>query len=472
MDYLKAPRGLGTTQDRLDFCRSLGKLPKMRLDKIQEFFNQLTRKLPIGSYDFSEFVSRVRPDAYNLFIKTIAIKRDRRIEDGRMEYYLKKYLKGELKICSGCNNDISLRGDHCQRCSVKRSRNSTIEDIDTNKIKTDKDFIAYLYAIRNVEKPKDWNVWLLYKTMLPCNYLKMQKYFSSLPTKPVQNTKHNKILREYLEGNRFICAVCGLGNYTRNTHRTCHSEDHNKKVADTLTEKYGGVGYASKVIGEKIRSTMVERHGVKYTIQNENLNKKRLDTLLKNYGVTNALMTPKAIEGRANVDYDLHRPKYEATMLANYGEGWQVRMGLVMKQARYKHTSVTLPGATLNLQGYEPQVARFLVLKFSGIKFSKNEKFIPYWCPSKLKTRHYVPDFICKMPNDKIRVIEVKSTYTAGLDSGFQSYWQILKAKAKGTLDATGVPLDLIIYVPGREPFIFTDVSSRWTRNQIIKATR
>ena len=443
--------------------RNIEDIPDNRL---KELHNRLTHKVDKDIAPFVEFVKRVKPTSYKKFCSFV---KDFLPGHRHCDTYskLSLFLSGGLLVCPDCKSVAARSGRLCRICAMKERRVALTEAFTYSKVETDLGFLNLLDTFRNADASTKENVWVLYKEKLPSNYARMRRYFSGMPTRPAETSNTRGILRRYLAGDRYLCPVCKFPNFSVKAHHACRSKDHIAKVVATHTEKYGGTGYGSSSVSETIRNTMVRKHGVSYTAQSAALRSKMKETLMANHGVSCAFATKNAVAGRGSYDRTKARARYEETMNSRYGENWAVDLALVMSKARYKYTTVTLGSVKLRLQGYEPQVAKFLFRRFPEIRFSKNPKYIPYVSPLDNRERKYVPDLVCKI-GSAIRVIEVKSTYTAGLSGDrFLSFWQVLKAKARGTLTSTGIPLDLIVFVPGKGPFLFSNVSEKWGRKEV-----
>lgn len=86
------------------------------------------------------------------------------------------------------------------------------------------------------------------------------------------------------------------------------------KVQDKIREKFGGMGYASNVIQEKIRQTNLDKYGVEYPIQNKDIsskaNSKMKRTLQEKYGVTHNWSIPEVRERTKNTVQDKYGVPY------------------------------------------------------------------------------------------------------------------------------------------------------------------
>lgn len=89
----------------------------------------------------------------------------------------------------------------------------------------------------------------------------------------------------------------------KNPHQ---NEDVIEKTRQTNLEKYGGTGYASEVLQNKVKETMLDKYGVENAAHSEELKEKKRQTNLEKYGGT----------GYATEE---HQKKSKETMIKKYG---------------------------------------------------------------------------------------------------------------------------------------------------------
>lgn len=128
-----------------------------------------------------------------------------------------------------------------------------------------------------------------------------------------------------------------------------------------------------------------------------------------------------------------------------------IRRGTKCPVCSGKKRDSLIKGIRYSTQGYEHLALRW-VLTHTTIKpndiITDEKPIIKYYDVSKDKIRKYIPDFQIKKT-----IVEVKSTFTAGLLNGKVYYdepeivWKRLKAKAKATL-AAGYKFDLYLMKP------------------------
>lgn len=263
------------------------------------------------------------------------------------------------------------------------------------------------------------------------------------------------------------CVECDKILVHPNSNRcmgTCASIYGGTKAIKVIKLKYGNSGFAVKKFADLAKSTMLENHGVEYTAQSELLRVKMGDTMELNSGVRNACDLPStkaALKERYN-DKDWVQAvvkKGQDTKQERYGDDWRTIGIDKMIHARYKIKKVELQGIEFNVQGYEPYVLKELVAR--GCNAKNIETYVityPYINPKTKRKALYRPDIIVAK---KDLVIEVKSTYTAGLYLKTHDMWKQLVVKSKAVA-AAGDVLLLSIVNPKlgifnlKEPHLYT----------------
>lgn len=173
-------------------------------------------------------------------------------------------------------------------------------------------------------------------------------------------------------------------------------------------------------------------------------------TLVSKYGVTNAFQTEKAVVNRNKVYKSPKRVaeiqrKIERTHLKRRGYRHHFCDPSVISKIQAKSVfakTVVIARKTFQVRGYEAKAIEWLVSQGVPVKniealtvSRKSQSGFDYMWRRKL--HHYVPDFLVTTGKGKF-VVEVKSPYTAGLDSsvGSSDRWSQLKAKAKSVVSA------------------------------------
>lgn len=111
-------------------------------------------------------------------------------------------------------------------------------------------------------------------------------------------------------------------------------------------------------------------------------------------------------------------------------------------QRRYK--VVTIKGRKFHVQGYEPQGLNWILKTFPSLSIDDLEvetsgKVPVFRYKVGRRYRSYYPDIFIPKLN---RVVEIKSSYTMGLDTG--KWWRINQAKAKAVL-AEGYKFSVLV---------------------------
>lgn len=179
-----------------------------------------------------------------------------------------------------------------------------------------------------------------------------------------------------------------------------------QKRKETVLQRFGTIcalqGTEQQI---KARTTMKERYGVEWAQQSKELQAKKEQTNLRKLGVRHAAQSKK-IQG-----------KIRATSMNRYGVPNPTQHPEVLRKiqkslVQYK-TYVANDGRRIRLQGYEPQVARWLEAKGARIESAeKLEIRIPY-TDAQNKSRVYFPDLCVKLKSGTRHLVEVKSTYWA-----------------------------------------------------------
>jgi hypothetical protein len=183
------------------------------------------------------------------------------------------------------------------------------------------------------------------------------------------------------------------------------SEDLLKKMKTTTMKKYG-VEYAgqSEEIKEKIKETNLAKYGCEYGLQNENIKEKRKLTNLRKYGVENQLQRTEIKE------------QLKQTCLKKYGVEHASQCPEIMeknvKMSYYLKDYLFPSGNKIKIQGYENYAIDELIKNDINeediVTGCKNVPEIWYNDINGKRRRHYVDIFI---PSQN-KCIEIKSTWT------------------------------------------------------------
>jgi hypothetical protein len=189
------------------------------------------------------------------------------------------------------------------------------------------------------------------------------------------------------------------------------SSDLRDKMKATLERNYGELGHAHPDILKRCRATTLERFGVEHVLQD--------------------------------------RVRFER----------QQRAGFSIKEFR-------LAGKKFRLRGYEPEAVRWLHRKL-GIPVNKILTTAADGLPSisytyKAKNRVYHPDILTKIKN-RWTLIEVKSSYTAGLRQDKNGMFSLLRRKAQACIDA-GYKFKLAVVSVQGAVYLIDDIQEKSRR--------
>ncbi len=148
----------------------------------------------------------------------------------------------------------------------------------------------------------------------------------------------------------------------------------------TLQKNYGvTVPSKSAAVRGRMKATTMDRYGVDNPQKDSSIRERSKATIIKRFGVENAMQVPE--------------------VLAKHS------------RKRYRRKLLEIGGVEFSLQGYEPQAVEYMMAHYGvdPIRLKGSVPSIPYTDGGKL--RRYIPDFVV---GDLL--IEVKSTYTAGID--------------------------------------------------------
>lgn len=256
---------------------------------------------------------------------------------------------------------------------------------------------------------------------------------------------------EFILGKKFRCEVCGSKNYVMRkkilatelpkycSHAcTKQSDEVRNKCKETVRAIYGTDNPSqSAAIRKKIsennywsnlkrddpsgyRAAIATREKLKKNIYGDNLellNEKRNKTNIKNLGVP----WPTMDAGVLKLRHDNHMAKYG---VSNPSQRPEIQDKIAANKRTSNLKKITVYGKIFtNLQGYEPKALRYLVSKGVPVEnVSKPKVSIPY-DDGTGKIRSYHPDFVVKMKEGPSVMVEVKSTWTAGLTGDETTYY-------------------------------------------------
>jgi len=219
------------------------------------------------------------------------------------------------------------------------------------------------------------------------------------------------------------------------------------KIKSTRKEKYGSP-HGRHQITEKARETCNKKYGVNYSGQAESVKAKSIKTCLAKYGTEYFISSKMARDHRKRICLERYgtesplaaqeiRIKSRKTFLVKYGVEYSSQNREIhdkIQKSGFKTKRFKLPsGAFVDLQGYEPQVLKYLLE--NEIYEETDFDFVQIPTFKYADGRRYHPDFY--VPKERL-VIEVKSRYTysrflktnlqkkrAVLAAGFRFYFYV-----------------------------------------------
>lgn len=311
--------------------------------------------------------------------------------------------------------------------------------------------------------------------------LKRKGWIQSCPERLTREWK-DQAVKAYIRtqgkgwATKLTCPSCELAKGLSSTRcKSCSNKSESTKArcVETSLARYGTRNpMQAEQTQEKFRATMRERYGVSYSGESKELLSKSHQTYMQRTGYKSPASTPEFKEAHLERYQNAAwvrkvTEKTKATKIERYGDDWNGAAIKAMIQARYKVKKVVLQGITHSVLGYEPVAIKWLVEK--GVKESAihpNPQTVPYQDPVNKRNRQYHPDIEVRTRRGKT-LVEVKSTYTAGLTKGKSWMWKILQAKANGVREHTGKPLKVLICSDTRVLCVLTGVD-QMTRKEAL----
>lgn len=229
------------------------------------------------------------------------------------------------------------------------------------------------------------------------------------------------------------------------------------------------LGNADDKTKAKMQATMLERYQAKGSFGSQTLKAKQQATMMERHGVKNSAHMPSTRHAFVERYKDKRwvkgvTKKTQETMVARYGKGWRQIMADRMSNARYKRHDVVVGEHTFRVQGYEPYVLRLLESK--GIKGEHIEVYGRTF-EDYDTGRMYRPDIVVKR---KRLIIEVKSTYTAGLNKNGSKLWRQLVENSR-LVASEGESLTLVVVQP-KKGYVAIKDPHRLARAQVRRLVK
>lgn len=381
-----------------------------------------------------------------------------------LEHSLAAFLMGVSPFC-GCGELKQLSGyklrPYCRACSIvakyekgritaKAKAERFLENLP-KKLPLSKDHLQFL--IRYSKYIGGWEAAI--DRVRPQFKKKFLSYYrGSAP-------KMNGAFRNFLlKGEPNFCSACGVALMgTRDSHcPSCRMKttEMRTKVRNSTIANNGGVGFGSKKIQKKAVSTMMKRYGVHCGVAGH-LHAKAREAMVAKHGTTNVMAIGDNLEKHKARYLDKKWvagvvSKVQATKEKTMGADWRAIESERLNDARYKRYYVKCGKRLLKMQGYEPYVVQELISR--GCHPGKIEIYQERFSYIKSSTKRksvYVPDIVVPTSTGRM-ILEVKSTYTAGLGNQNRHYWEQLREKSRAVADA-GEVLTLVVVNPTRGIF-------------------
>lgn len=225
---------------------------------------------------------------------------------------------------------------------------------------------------------------------------------------------HNLTKKEYYDKylkqpNDGYCKVCGKKvswksdntGYKKYCNPKCQRQDieNEKKMQQTIIDKYGDMETCKKETEKKRNNTMIEKYGTIYPLQNEKIKNKMQNTINTKYGVDNVskLQSVKnkikeTVRNKYNVDHIIQsediKNKIKETNLKKYGVEYSIQSKIIrekIKQINLKKYGTKTPFESSEIQ----QKVRNTNLKKYGVETPFENKELQMEVQSKLKIRSY-----------------------------------------------------------------------------------
>jgi len=263
-------------------------------------------------------------------------------------------------------------------------------------------------------------------------------------------------------------------------------------IVDTFIKKYGEKHYLKntakkKEFMHKIKEISLEKYGVEHFTQSEEVKQKTIENNLKKYGTSSPWKdektkqkslkkSRKTYKKKTGYEHNMQNPKciqkIKNTNLKKYGvENPSQRPDIQDK----KHCSkkITIKGYTFNYRGCEDIVLLYLIneLWINPKDISTSPKDMPeIWYKYKGKKKRYFPDIVYNKKG-KQYIIEVKGTYTLGLNSGNSAKEQFKIVQLKAKAAEKECKFQLIIaqrsYLAKNNQILYLDGFTSMTRRQV-----
>lgn len=160
---------------------------------------------------------------------------------------------------------------------------------------------------------------------------KLYWYYNDIHTYPI--CKECGKLLKFHDGKigygKFCSSKCSANNNdiinNRNNIRKAKQDIINKKIINTIIEKYGSMEEFNKIRLDKTKQTNLEKYGVEFPLQDKNIRHQAMNTILEKYGNKCSLCNKDILNKtkqtnleKYGVEHYTNREKSKATRKLNY----------------------------------------------------------------------------------------------------------------------------------------------------------
>lgn len=315
-------------------------------------------------------------------------------------------LKGRPKTCLDCDKEIGLQSTRCASCATKKSTND------------------------------------------PKTQAKQRATCLSRHGGQAMGSKKTRAKIEKVNLEKYGARVAGA-----NVKRL------QKKTRATTIERHGGLFNGSQSIKAKSKETIeqrltedssfLRRAGIKANQTTKMRDAKNPERLAQRISKRVKLLA-KRLRENPNYWHDINSKRIKTKDATN--PNWRREQKNYLNSARYKLKRVVLRGKEFVCMGYEPLMLKHLVAKGHRVQDIRIEERYYHYVKSNGTLGYYWPDIFVKD-----RLIEVKSSYTAGLDANGTALWKNVQRKSAGVA-AAGQSLLVVIIDPKKGFMVLQDI--------------
>ena len=173
------------------------------------------------------------------------------------------------------------------------------------------------------------------------------------------------------------------------------------KILNTCNSRYGGIGFASKQLSDKVKNKVRERFGVDNASQSESIKQKKISTSMIHFDTENPMQSSQVKEKNKSTCIEKYgvenvfqseeiKEKMKNTCLERYGVEHYSQSYEYHKNKRHKFHSEKYPGLTFD-SNWEVKVYEFCKDNHIEVEYSPSISF-EYEYDGRIWTYH--PDFL------------------------------------------------------------------------------